>query len=367
MECVNDCDDALNLDPTAIKLHIRKGKAFIKLGHFNPADTAFSKVLECNVNDFEFIPSLPSQEIEAKLALEQVIESAKLEAKAGLRELDKLKESVKLLITLESKMDFEEVLKATKDILSKSPNHRASQIARAHAYNELSFFEDAKGYIEEITISQAEKNIQKLYAHPSAKFPCPSIDSLDWKEIKSPNGLSIDVNSVVNMILCVGSELGFNYLVALKNVKMSRYYCADVMNKIFQILTQLDQLLSLEEKSDCWVWVSKELSKIKELISIKNTADLQFKNKNFRAALNSYGSALRVDITARRWSAILYSNRAATLMSLGMFAEAVADCHNSVNKDPGYSRAYLRRARAYRVSMMYLSSNFRLMNSFLSQ
>ena len=84
-------------------------------------------------------------------------------------------------------------------------------------------------------------------------------------------------------------------------------------------------------------------------MNLKNSADNNFKSKNFKAALYSYSQALKIDPTGRRWSAILFSNRAATQMSLGLYAEAVADCHSAIAKDSEYSRAYLRRARAFRA------------------
>lgn len=43
------------------------------------------------------------------------------------------------------------------------------------------------------------------------------------------------------------------------------------------------------------------------------------------------------------------SNRAAANMGQGRLAETVADCHQAISRDPGYSKAYLRRARALAV------------------
>ncbi len=56
-----------------------------------------------------------------------------------------------------------------------------------------------------------------------------------------------------------------------------------------------------------------------------------------------------MDPSARKWNAIIFSNRAAAHMSLGMHTDAVTDCHHAIQKDPDFSKAYLRRARAYRV------------------
>jgi hypothetical protein len=36
-------------------------------------------------------------------------------------------------------------------------------------------------------------------------------------------------------------------------------------------------------------------------------------------------------------------------MSLGMHSDAVQDCNQAIQKDPDFAKAFLRRARAYRV------------------
>lgn len=63
---------------------------------------------------------------------------------------------------------------------------------------------------------------------------------------------------------------------------------------------------------------------------------------------------IQVDPSARKWNAIIFSNRAAAHMSLGMHTDAVTDCHHAIQKDPDFSKAYLRRARAYRVRINLL-------------
>lgn len=59
----------------------------------------------------------------------------------------------------------------------------------------------------------------------------------------------------------------------------------------------------------------------------------------------------QLDPSALRWNAIICSNRAAANMSLGMHSDAISDCNQAIQKDPDFSKAYLRRARAYRVSI----------------
>lgn len=45
----------------------------------------------------------------------------------------------------------------------------------------------------------------------------------------------------------------------------------------------------------------------------------------------------------------MYGNRAACNMRMGLFEDAVKDCHKSIANDSEYGRAYLRRARALKV------------------
>ncbi len=294
METVNDCDDALILDPTLVKLYIRKGKSLMCMGHFNPADQAFSRVLEYSSADF-LAPKGPIQlDSDARIMFEEAIDKAKLEAKAGLRDLEKLREAVKELISAEANMDWQKVVKiCDENILHKSNMHRAAQIAKANALNEVSRYEDAKAFMEEITL-KAPLNIQSLYAHPRAMFPCPGIGSLTWNEIREPPSVQIDISSVKSMVLCMGYELGHTYVISLKNVKASRSCSADVMMKMVALLSEIDTSISNDDKNESWQWVVRELAKLKELISMKNSADQQFKAKNFVGALNSYTAALKV-------------------------------------------------------------------------
>ena len=58
---------------------------------------------------------------------------------------------------------------------------------------------------------------------------------------------------------------------------------------------------------------------------------------------------IKVDSEALYWNAVLFGNRAAAYMALGMYKEALVDCHNALARQPEYFKAYLRRARVYKV------------------
>ena len=57
----------------------------------------------------------------------------------------------------------------------------------------------------------------------------------------------------------------------------------------------------------------------------------------------------QVDPLTVKWCAILHNNRAAAYLSDGHLKECLSDCNEAILKDPNYSKAYLRRARVYRV------------------
>lgn len=99
METVNDCDDALKLDSSLIKLHLRKATALFRLGHFTSAEEAYSRVLEYNINDMTKLAASHSmdhseggnsKESELKSSLEQLVAKCRDDAKTGIRDVSSL-------------------------------------------------------------------------------------------------------------------------------------------------------------------------------------------------------------------------------------------------------------------------------------
>jgi tetratricopeptide (TPR) repeat protein len=288
-EAVNDCDDALQQDSTLIKLHIRKGRCLVKLGHLNAADEAFSRVLEYHVRD---LLAGGSSEIERE-DMRQLLETQKGDAKIALREIDKLRVSVRNLIVLEGQQNHVEVLKTTAQILSLSPYYRAAQIAKANALVELLRCEEAKAYCEESTL-RTHPSIQMMFAHSNFVFPCPLQSTLRWVECKEGSNVLVDTRSVASFLLCIGSEMSAVYMCSLKNIDAVRSYCADVMQKVSSIFSELLSRLGEEDRRDAWAWAVEESKRVMQMISLKNTADKQFKSQDYRGSLYSYGCALKV-------------------------------------------------------------------------
>lgn len=300
-EAVDDCDAALKADSTLVKLHIRKGRCLIKMGHCNAADEAFSRVLEYHLRDLlggadgQGLMDLDEQE---RAALALSLDGFKAEAKAALRDIDKLRVAVRSLVVLEGQQNYQDALKTADNILTVSPYFRVAQIARASALCELLRFEEAKQFMEDVTC-KTHSSMQTFYAHSSFVFPCPLLSTLIWIECKEGASVLVDARSVASAMMCMGAEMAAVYLIALKNLDAVRSYCADVMSKVSALLADLSSRLSEDDKRDAWAWVVEESKRVTSIITLKNTADKQFKNRDFRGALYSYGCALKVPQRAK--------------------------------------------------------------------
>ena len=71
-----------------------------------------------------------------------------------------------------------------------------------------------------------------------------------------------------------------------------------------------------------------------------------------------YITSLQIDPDAYRLNAILYANKAAAAMYLNDYSGALADCNSCILRDPLYLKAYLRRARASKVTWVQSRVDF---------
>lgn len=208
----------------------------------------------------------------------------------------------------------------------------------------------------ELCVCSIHETMQSYYAHSSADLTLLDVQCLNWIEA-GYSVIQVDVDTVVSAILTMGPEMAQTYIMALKNQDICRTSCsAESMVKLGEILTLCKQAVfgrktgvNEDLTNNSWNWLYDTETKIKSMISLKTEADEKFRSNLFMEAINRYTEVLQVDEDAYLWNAIMFGNRAASSMRLGLFNEAVSDCHQSLARDEFYSRAYLRRARAHRV------------------
>lgn len=97
---------------------------------------------------------------------------------------------------------------------------------------------------------------------------------------------------------------------------------------------------------------NKELSPLEQIRHIKEAGNNHFKRNNYDAAIEHYSRAIELSEQSRLLVepselAIFYQNRAACNETLGNFEAVVADCSKAIELKKTYSKAYLRRAKAY--------------------
>jgi len=87
----------------------------------------------------------------------------------------------------------------------------------------------------------------------------------------------------------------------------------------------------------------------KEAQIYKSRGNEQFKAGGYQESAKSYTLGLRTcPLAFDKDRAVMYSNRAAAKVKLGLKLSAIDDCSKAVELDAGYLKAYLRRAQLYK-------------------
>ena len=397
VEASVDCDAALEADPTMVKLFVRRARCQLRLGQFTAAEDTCSHVLKLPLPGKDANSSSQSRIISA----DQDVGMAQTDANKCLVDLRAARLLLQRIAANASIQDWQGLLGAADELLDICPQCSAAQAARVTALNRLLRWDEAKEFAEHVTTT-AHISVQRLSSHPDASLPAPPTSVLRWTVSCESSGgangsnkattLQVNIQSVVEILLCMAPALARPYLISLKNVAVSHQCCAEVMLKVQAILTELVRRCKYGQQgekggdsddSDAdvktgkdkspsrayhgavkrasvvreeWKWVREELDLLQLLHKQKNAADANFKSQRYQDSAAKYSAALQVDSTAVRWNAILHSNRAAAYMSMSKFEEAVRDCHAALSKDPSYARAYVRRARAHRALHDYASA-----------
>ncbi len=360
VEAAEDCEAALLVDSSMVKLHVRHARCMLRLGMFKAVDEICTRVLE-------MAPPSAQQKI---ISADQDVNQAKIDAKKCLKDVVTARQLSQQMTGCESILDWEAVLRVSDVLTELCPQFKMAHTAKVRALNKLSRWDEAKLCAEEFT-SGTHTTIQRLTAHPEATLPAPAPELVQWvlslqtgsanRMRASQTVLKANVQHTVNMVLCMDSDLASQYITALKNVPAAHQCCAEVMQKVSQVLKVLvercnsgpgesgDVTPAAQSRRRLWNWVFREHERMELLLQQKELADKCFKTQKFQEATLNYAAALKVDPAASRWNAILHSNRAASYMALGMNDDAVRDCNQAINKDGAYIRAYLRRARAFRA------------------
>jgi DnaJ homolog subfamily C member 7 len=90
-----------------------------------------------------------------------------------------------------------------------------------------------------------------------------------------------------------------------------------------------------------------EVRKMRKLETMKQEGNSFFKQRSWTEAISTYTDCLNIDPDNLLFNAKLLCNRAACLMKLKRYQEAVADCTNAIENQGDYTKAYMRRGQCY--------------------
>lgn len=105
-----------------------------------------------------------------------------------------------------------------------------------------------------------------------------------------------------------------------------------------EYLSELEKELTDEERE----------SRQQQSLILKEKGNIQFKDKDYKAADVTYTEALVLcPVCFCRERSVLFSNRAAARLHLDLKEQAISDCTRAIELNPDYVRALLRRAELY--------------------
>lgn len=246
------------------------------------------------------------------------------------------------MLAYNQKLFIYTALDQIEELLRICPQMRIAQSLKVGALCNQHRWDDAKRYAEEAVLA-AHPSVQALYSHPRAAFPTPSQSSLMWNVVNE--GIEVDRHTIVNIMLCMGSDMAKAYLVCLKNLEVCSSYQNDSMEIIRQVLTILGNLIGCDPN---WSWVQTSRSSVQELMDLILAADKTMHCGEWEECIRCYSMALKINPEAFLWNASLYYSRAKASLAVERYSEVVYDCQQILVRDPGNQLALLCRARANR-------------------
>jgi tetratricopeptide (TPR) repeat protein len=132
--------------------------------------------------------------------------------------------------------------------------------------------------------------------------------------------------------------------VAMLGIELSmlRIRALHCENKVDDAMHHMHKLELAAPCSAKVIQLKRLLLDMKEL---KHQANELFKRGDYEQAQQTYSQALQLDPTNDEYCAVIYCNRAAALMGLQQYENALHDCNAALRRKARYPRCLLRRAR----------------------
>ena len=113
------------------------------------------------------------------------------------------------------------------------------------------------------------------------------------------------------------------------------------------------QLLILQNKSNDSSKYNDLKKKITEIKTIKDKSTKLFKEGKYNEAIEEYTKLLEFDPKNKKFTSIIYANRAFCYKKQNKITEALKDTNSSIKLNPNYIGGYLKRGKVYEELKMY--------------
>lgn len=350
------------------KLYNRMGRALMKLGKTQSAEQAFSTAItSANAAKMQ----LSSVDHPARAQLDQIEQEATL----GLVETSALQENMtKLSRILQSTspryISADGILQKQREGLglvnaaletatgcNKLHEQKVSLLAKLHRWREVA------SHCERLAASNVKLDgcfVDDL----SSKHPFPGVSPVKYLDVDffggqlqekdlSNAGLKLSSKSVADAVLRLPTCLTRHYVRSLRLEE--RYPAAESAIRSLEGLMRAayDQF----GLRSTFSWLPQEQGRLARTRIEREKADDLFRRGDFNEASAKYAHCLRIDSdgsvdedasnSGGRLHAVLHCNRAACLMALKKYDEALTECTAALRIHPRYMKALLRRARCY--------------------
>jgi len=353
------------------KLYTRMAKAHLKLGEADSADYAFQQAIAtaeltwnyCNARQHGVHLEV------AQKALHQVITEATL----GANDVVRFREAMEKLLSctqstlstirpMDRKKSVEAIGHANMALLAAT-GCDALHEQKVSLLASLKRWREAIGHCERLAATKTK--LDGCYTDDlTMKAPFPGLPAAkhltadffgDTRE-EDMKGAEMKLNSkaAAEAVLRLPHGIAAYYLRALRLEE--RYPVAEAALLSLEAFVS-NRVYSPEKLRSKYSWLPREADKLMRTKNEREKADELFRNGDFDRAASKYAACLKIDSqggddvdgssAGGRLHAVLHCNRAACLISLQRYQEAVTECTAALRIHSRYMKALNRRARCY--------------------
>lgn len=354
MLAIEDCKTAVSIDPTFFKCYLRAGRAWYAIGEVQHATDQFRAcITACKSVGNSASAEDAAREAHDGLVKLQQLEKHQFETVSLLRQARNVRGQGKSSGLSRRRMRPSDV------------DRRAAQILAAEAAKHA---QDARALCP-IPIWPTVLYAKALIASGEQAKYAEAVQFC-WDELVQRAKEDQDDKDGLKQYF--GVSLAALYLVCAKaqhlsgDLEMSDKTLKEAHWRASNLHLPVGDASKAKERNDLMEEIVAEMRLVRDMQARRELGNSEFRNQKYAKAYDAYSGALQVDPAHDSYCALLYCNRAAALMNLGLFSEAIDDCDESLKRRDYYPKVTLRKARALRESNRFQDA-MQILTKLLSQ